>query len=142
MQGNFTHLQSICFFKECFIMVACHIEWVFHFFTDWLSSKRLRYNLNKLQTYIHFMCFSWIFFCYYCCYYYWMQRVYIDWLYASLSPATAPTSVSPSIGTMRFSFDINVYLVTKCVKRWHKYVSLSNSSKTRRWWKYAWEKMR
>lgn len=64
------------------------------------------------------------------------------WIYASLSPATAPTSVSPSIGTIRFSLDINVYLVTKCVKRWHKYVSLSNSSNTRRWWKYACEKMR
>lgn len=64
------------------------------------------------------------------------------WIYASLSPATAPTSVSPSIGTIRFSLDINVYFVTKCVKRWHKYVSLSNSSNTRRWWKYACEKMR
>lgn len=66
----------------------------------------------------------------------------VSQFYASLSPGTDSTSVIPSIGTIRFSFDISVYLVTKCVNRWHKYVSFSNSSNTLRWWKYACEKMR
>uniref|UniRef100_A0A182MET9 DNA/RNA-binding protein Alba-like domain-containing protein n=1 Tax=Anopheles culicifacies TaxID=139723 RepID=A0A182MET9_9DIPT len=51
---------------------------------------------------------------------------------ASLSPGVSSHS---GMGTIRFSFDMSVYFVTKLVNRRQSDVSSSNSLNIRRWWK-------